>query len=225
MINTEMLKNKRRLLKLSILSFLFAQFSFAQVCTKNSGKNSLAKIEFPNPAKNISSPSNKAIAGQVSQGCEAKILRNNTLLEAQGAIHYGDVLQTKNSNCELVVILNSGAELRLAGNSRLVIDPHSTSPTEANSFFANLLFGSLRLFTHGPLKSEIKTPIMTIGIRGTAYELSHRFDKNNHPVSEVVVLQGEVYLRHSQKNQFLTLRKGQSAIANEQSINISHRSF
>ncbi len=105
-------------------------------------------------------------------GADATIVRNGVAitLHVGDAILKGDVLQS--GSAALVVTFNDGSTLNLTPNTRLVVndfvyDPHGS----ANSEILNLLKGSL-VFASGEVAHSgghmnIKTPVATLGIRGT----------------------------------------------------------
>lgn len=100
-------------------------------------------------------------------------------LKRRSAVHQGETVVT-GSDSRTQLRFEDGAVIALASNSRLVIERYRfQEEDEADHAVVRLLTGGLRTLTGEvaetqPDNYEVKTPLASIGVRGTDYQLTLR---------------------------------------------------
>lgn len=103
------------------------------------------------------------------------------------ALHQGETITT-GPDAELHAEMEDGAYLAARPNSRLQIVRYNLTGTAADRSWIDLIKGGLRLVTgwigkSNPGAFRLRTPVATIGIRGTDFELQH-FTAEDAPTPE-----------------------------------------
>jgi hypothetical protein len=136
-------------------------------------------------------------------------------LEFHDDIYHNETIHTFDDSAVEMTFLDE-TTLQLGPNSEIVLDEFVYDPDPSNSSFAiTVVLGAFR-FTSGILPSEaykIKTPVATIGIRGT--EIKIAVERTNNTEGEVIttvnltVIEGEAYLAKCTGENIL-VRSGES---------------
>ncbi len=109
----------------------------------------------------------RGILSSQTEGEFAKLIGKNE------ALHNGDVLNTGSSGFAVIKFVD-GTKMTLRPNTQFVINNVSVKKDEENAFFS-LLRGGFRAITGtisklSPQAFKVKTPVATIGIRGTEFD-------------------------------------------------------
>jgi hypothetical protein len=96
------------------------------------------------------------------------------VLLKEDPVFVGETLTT-GPNAYLVIAFSDGAKATIRPNSQLEIEQYNTSETDAGALL-NLVKGGLRAVTGAiaqrqPEAYRVKTPVATLGVRGTEYYL------------------------------------------------------
>ena len=140
---------------------------------------------------------------------------SSRLLELHDDIYHNEIIETLDDSAVELKFLDE-TTLQLGPNSAILLDEFVYDPDPANSsFVVTVVEGAFR-FTSGILSSEaykIKTPVATIGIRGT--EIRIAVERTNNTEGEVItsipltVIEGEAYLAKCTGENIL-VRSGES---------------
>ncbi len=111
-------------------------------------------------------------------------------LQRRSPIYVGDTLET-GVDATGQIVFTDGSQLSLKSNTRLALDKYhynAKGPATENTFAADLVTGGFRTVTGlisqtHPKGYAVKTPVATIGVRGTDYALF--FQKCNAAANQV----------------------------------------